>query len=74
MLKQNEKKIRIRLTIALVVFATVCLRGLVKLTCNLSTYWFVSDILESVFYIVFIVIGVFCLISSIVLYKRRKEN
>lgn len=72
MVESIEKKIRIRLAIGIVIFSTIFLKIVIKLFCSNFTFWKFSMYLENIMFLVFISIGVACLVSSIILiYKRR---
>lgn len=73
MIQQIEKKIRIRLIISAIVFSTILIKLLVRLTGNLSAYWIFSGILEYIIYFIFVIIGGISLISSIILFHKRRK-
>ena len=70
---QEEKIIRMKLVVFSVVFCVVILRLLLRFTVQLSTYWLICSILDGLVYMFFIIVGVVCLISSIVLIQKRRN-
>lgn len=73
MLEKNEKKIKIRIMISIIIFSVIAIKAITRLLCSFSTYWYISTIFENIVYFIFILIGVTSLISSIILiHKTRK--
>ena len=73
MSRQEKKNIRIKIAVSAIVFSVMILRLLLRFVVRSSTYWFICSILDGFVYMLFIIVGVVCLISSIALiHKRRK--
>lgn len=73
MLEKIEKKIRLRMTIAIVIFSVIAIKLLMKIVCDFSTYWYYTRVMENIFYFASIIIAVTSLISSLILIKKRRN-
>jgi len=73
MMKELEKKIKIRLGITAVILLMVVTNILMRFLCSFSSYAFFLTALSNFIYFMAIIVGVTCLISSIFLIIKRKK-
>ena len=73
MIEKINKKIKIRLTISIVVLFTVVLQLIIRFICDYSKYWYISDLITNMVYILFVILGGTSLISSLILIIKRRN-